>query len=112
MFPSCILTHRGATGGPGKFAILGLPPQTPPDLRGKRGNQWGGGQPQDGQFPRASSGPLVGERTNEKVPYVLKAVALRNAEDLAKKIHRQHVIRKAQKAEDRRKNRQRARAAR
>ena len=54
----------------------------------------------------------MGERTNEKVPYVLKAVALRNAEDLAKKIHHQHVIRKAPKAEDRRKNRQRARAAR
>ena len=76
------------------------------------GGGLGGGTPQDGQFPRASSGPLVGERTNEKVPYVLKAVALRNAEDLAKKIHHQHVIRKAPKAEDRRKNRQRARAAR
>ena len=73
------------------------------------GGGLGGGTPQDGQFPRASSGPPVGERTNEKVPYVLKAIALRKAEDLAKTIHRQKQAQKAQKAEDRRKNREPAR---
>ena len=43
---------------------------------------------------------------------VLEAIALRDAENLAKKIHRQYVIRKAQKAEDRRKIKQRAKTAR
>ena len=56
LFPSCILTHRGATGGPGKFAILELPaPQSPPDLREKGGTNggaaWGAGSPRMANFP-------------------------------------------------------------